>query len=40
MVPLSWGKDGKNGIKSKEIEGYLSTKIERMGHLLEKPIKI
>lgn len=40
MVPLNWGKDGKNGIKSKEIEGYLSTKIERMGHLLEKPIKI
>ncbi|KAI5963887.1 RIB1 [Candida theae] len=43
MIPLSWreqGKDGANGIKSKEIEGYLSTKIERMGHLLEKPIKI
>ncbi|CAK9436307.1 uncharacterized protein LODBEIA_P08650 [Lodderomyces beijingensis] len=30
----------KRGIKSKEIDGYLSTKIERMGHLLEKPIKI
>lgn len=40
MVPLSWSKNGENGIKSKEIEGYLSTKIERMGHLLEKPIKI
>lgn len=39
MVPLSWKKDGE-GINSKEIEGYLSTKIERMGHLLEKPIKI
>ncbi|KAK6456544.1 GTP cyclohydrolase II [Scheffersomyces xylosifermentans] len=38
MVPLAW-KTG-SGIKSKEIEGYLSTKIERMGHLLEKPIKI
>lgn len=40
MVPLAWSKDGEEGIKSKEIEGYLSTKIERMGHLLEKPIKI
>lgn len=39
MVPLAWGAE-KDGIKSKEIEGYLSTKIERMGHLLEKPIKI
>lgn len=38
MVPLAW--TGENGIKLKEIEGYLSTKIERMGHLLEKPIKI
>ncbi|KAG7195346.1 GTP cyclohydrolase II [Scheffersomyces spartinae] len=37
MVPLGWSKGGK-GIKLKEIEGYLSTKIERMGHLLEKPI--
>ncbi|CAN3364817.1 GTP cyclohydrolase-2 [Diutina catenulata] len=38
MVPLAWS--GTDGIKSTEIEGYLSTKIERMGHLLEKPIKI
>lgn len=38
MVPLAWTTE--NGIKSKEVEGYLSTKIERMGHLLEKPIKI
>lgn len=38
MVPLAWRTE--DGIKSKEIEGYLSTKIERMGHLLEKPIKI
>lgn len=38
MVPLAWKTE--NGIKSKEIEGYLSTKIERMGHLLEKPLKI
>ncbi|KAK6199205.1 GTP cyclohydrolase II [Scheffersomyces amazonensis] len=39
MIPLAW-KNQDEGIKSKEIEGYLSTKIERMGHLLEKPIKI
>ncbi|KAK6462442.1 GTP cyclohydrolase II [Scheffersomyces coipomensis] len=39
MIPLAW-KSNNGGIKSKEIEGYLSTKIERMGHLLEKPIKI
>lgn len=40
MVPLAWGKDGKNGIHSKEVDGYLRTKIERMGHLLQKPINI
>lgn len=39
MVPLAW-RLGDGGIQSSEIEGYLSTKIERMGHLLEKPIKI
>lgn len=39
MVPLAW-KNKEEGIQSKEIEGYLSTKIERMGHLLEKPLKI
>ncbi|EEQ37757.1 putative GTP cyclohydrolase [Clavispora lusitaniae] len=38
MVPLAWRTP--DGIKSREIEGYLSTKIERMGHLLEKPIRI
>ena len=38
MIPLAWTSE--NGIKSKEVEGYLSTKIERMGHLLEKPLKI
>jgi GTP cyclohydrolase II len=38
MIPLAW-RNAKDGIKLKEIEGYLSTKIERMGHLLEKPIK-
>lgn len=39
MVPLSWSNPA-SGINLKEIEGYLSTKIERMGHLLEKPIQI
>ncbi|CUM65479.1 uncharacterized protein PRCAT00003123001 [Priceomyces carsonii] len=38
MIPLAWTTE--NGIKSKEIEGYLRTKVERMGHLLEKPITI
>lgn len=38
MVPLAWLLT--EGIKLTEVEGYLSTKIERMGHLLEKPIKI
>ncbi|CAH6719708.1 GTP cyclohydrolase-2 [[Candida] jaroonii] len=38
MVPLAWRS--KEGIQSKEVEGYLRTKIERMGHLLEKPLKI
>ncbi|QPG73856.1 GTP cyclohydrolase II [Brettanomyces nanus] len=35
MIPLAWQK--RKGIESKEIEGYLRTKIERMGHLLSKP---
>lgn len=38
MIPLAWKTE--KGIKSTEMEGYLSTKIERMGHLLEKPLKI
>lgn len=33
MIPLAWRS--QNGIKSKEIEGYLRTKVERMGHLLD-----
>lgn len=39
MVPIHW-TDDKRGIDSKEIEGYLRTKIERMGHLLQKPLNL
>ena len=34
MVPLAWKTGGKKGIHSEEIEGYLSTKIGKMGHML------
>ncbi|EAW07499.1 GTP cyclohydrolase II [Aspergillus clavatus NRRL 1] len=35
MVPLAWRSGGKMGIKSSEVEGYLQTKISKMGHLLQ-----
>ncbi|KAF2817137.1 uncharacterized protein BDZ99DRAFT_404568 [Mytilinidion resinicola] len=35
MVPLAWKTNGKMGIKSEEVEKYLSTKIEKFKHLLD-----
>lgn len=34
MIPLAWRSGGKKGIHSKEIEQYLSTKIGKMGHMI------
>ena len=34
MIPLAWKTGGKRGIHSEEIEGYLRTKIGKMGHML------
>ncbi|KAH8803092.1 GTP cyclohydrolase II-domain-containing protein [Xylogone sp. PMI_703] len=33
MIPLAWR--GAGGIRSKEVGGYLKTKIEKMGHMLQ-----
>ncbi|MCJ1472657.1 GTP cyclohydrolase II [Lambiella insularis] len=35
MVPLAWKTNGRKGIHSEEIEGYLRTKIGKMGHMIE-----
>jgi len=35
MVPIAWRKGGVGGIKSEEFGGYLKTKIEKMGHMLQ-----
>ena len=35
MIPLAWKTGGKAGIHGKEIEGYLQTKIGKMGHMIE-----
>lgn len=34
MVPLSW--QNKGGFQSKEVDQYLKTKIERMGHMIHE----
>lgn len=36
MVPLAWKTGGQKGIHSEEIEGYLRTKIGKMGHMIER----
>jgi len=33
MIPLAWR--GHGGIRSQEVGGYLKTKIEKMGHMLQ-----
>ncbi|KAJ5247564.1 hypothetical protein N7468_002547 [Penicillium chermesinum] len=35
MIPLAWRTHGERGIKSSEIEGYLQTKISKMGHMIQ-----
>ncbi|WPG99923.1 Hypothetical protein R9X50_00274400 [Acrodontium crateriforme] len=35
MVPLAWQTGGQTVIQSPELEGYLETKLARMGHMLE-----
>ncbi|KAI4121398.1 MAG: hypothetical protein LQ347_006873 [Umbilicaria vellea] len=35
MIPLAWKTGGQKGIHSAEIEGYLRTKIGKMGHMIE-----
>ncbi|MCJ1227843.1 GTP cyclohydrolase II [Toensbergia leucococca] len=35
MVPLAWKTGGREGVRGVEIEGYLKTKIGKMGHMME-----
>ncbi len=39
MVPKMWS-DSEGGVRSKEMDGYLRTKVVRMGHLLNIPITL
>ncbi|EED21525.1 GTP cyclohydrolase II, putative [Talaromyces stipitatus ATCC 10500] len=34
MIPIAWRTGGQKGIRSREIEGYLQTKIGKMGHMI------
>ncbi|KAF2397688.1 GTP cyclohydrolase II [Trichodelitschia bisporula] len=34
MVPIAWQTGGKEGVRGKELDKYLSTKIEKFKHLL------
>ncbi|KIW03595.1 GTP cyclohydrolase II [Verruconis gallopava] len=34
MIPLAWQTGGQKGIKSEEVEKYLSTKIEKFKHMI------
>ncbi|KAH7091920.1 hypothetical protein FB567DRAFT_434811 [Paraphoma chrysanthemicola] len=36
MVPIAWKTGGEKGIKSEEVEKYLSTKIEKFKHMLDQ----
>lgn len=36
MVPLAWKTGGKEGVRSEEVEKYLSTKIEKFKHMLDQ----
>ena len=35
MIPLAWKTGGSIGVHGQEIEGYLRTKIGKMGHMIE-----
>ncbi|KAF2153880.1 GTP cyclohydrolase II [Myriangium duriaei CBS 260.36] len=36
MIPIAWRTGGKEGIKSKEVEMYISTKIEKFKHMFSE----
>ncbi|KAF2733921.1 hypothetical protein EJ04DRAFT_535135 [Polyplosphaeria fusca] len=36
MVPLAWKTGGRMGVRSEEVEKYLSTKIEKFKHMLSQ----